>query len=144
MVELFKEATKGINKQTQLIVFTFFTLLIIALVVWVLVKIWQKIKPDDALRETKKDVDKRNLSYPQSWYEQKASALYIAMKGIGTDESTIYRTLTELKNPDDFSNLFIAFGKKDGMNLIEWLIDELDGAEKAKVNAILQKIGQSI
>jgi|GEM_PF-6272237 len=122
-----------------------YAILIIVLIIAFLIGIRfaiRKLRPDDLLNKT--DVKKSNLTYDDSVYAQIASSLYRAMEGMGTQESVVYSNLAKLKNKDDYYQLIKTFGRKENMNLIEWLVEELDSSEIAQVNSILEKFGESI
>jgi len=70
-------------------------------------------------------VDRKNLTYDLSKYNEFADALYYAMKGLGTDEETIYRIIQSLKTKDDWYMLIKAFGIRKDENLLLWLKDDL-------------------
>jgi len=75
------------------------------------------------------EVNKNNLTYDLSKYNEFADSLYYAMKGIGTDEKTIYRTIQKLKTKDDWNMLIKVFGVRKDENLLLWLEDDLGDNE---------------
>ena len=142
--ELMKEASeKGKAKlQTALIIGGFVIFIIILTVVGYY--IYKAIKGDDLVKQSKKEIKDKNLTLENSEYEAIASAIYNSMQGWATNEENIYRNLKRLQNADDWKMLIATFGKKDGMNLVEWLTDELDDSEIEIVNGILMNFQQSI
>lgn len=67
-----------------------------------------------------------------------ANALYSAMKGAGTNELIIYNNIEAIKTIDDLYAVINAFGKKDGMDLSQWIYDDLNTTEILKINRILE------
>jgi len=134
--------------QAQLIklgIYAVIGIIIIIFLVLALRWVASKLKRDDLVRESKKTVKQRNLSYDDFVYKQMASSIFEAADGIGTDEDTIYRNLEKLNNSDDYRQLIAVYGKdEDGFNLVSRLIYELDKSEQRKVNEILGKFNESI
>jgi len=142
--EAIKEASvqgKKIQRIALIIGGSILFAIFVGLLVWWIIK---KLKGNDLVDQSKKDVNKRNLTYDLSKYEQMASAIYKAMEYLTTDEDTIYRNIDMLRNADDWKQLVVAFGVKDDKNLVEYLIYELDSDEQSNLNAILSKTGESI
>ncbi len=142
--EAIKEASvqgKKIQRIALIIGGSILFAILVGLLVWFIIK---KLKGNDLVDQSKKDVNKRNLTYDLSKYEQMASAIYKAMEYLTTDEDTIYRNIDMLQTADDWKQLVVAFGVKDDKNLVEYLIYELDSDEQSNLNAILSKIGESI
>jgi hypothetical protein len=54
-----------------------------------------------------------------------ANTLHNAFKGVGTDTDTSKAVFTKLQNQDDFNALIRAFGVRDGMNIFDYLRDEI-------------------
>lgn len=82
-------------------------------------------------------------SYTQIQYNSMANQLYYAMKGVGTDEETIYSVIQKIKNDQDFIALENAFGIRDTYNLQAWIRGDLSTSEVQKVNSILSNNGIS-
>ncbi len=142
--EAIKEASvqgKKIQRIALIIGGSILFAIFVGLLVWWIIK---KLKGNDLVDQSKKDVNKRNLTYDLSKYEQMASAIYKAMEYLTTDEDTIYRNIDMLQTADDWKQLVVAFGVKDDKNLVEYLIYELDSDEQSNLNAILSKTGESI
>lgn len=70
-----------------------------------------------------------------------ANKLYTAMKGIGTDENTIYSVFNQLNNTADVYKLIAVFGTKDGETLDQWIRGDLGYFELKKLNKILVNKG---
>lgn len=116
----------------------------------------KKKEGNSNINEVEKEIDESNLSFPESKYTVMATMLREAMDRIGTDEDTIYGVLALLKTKDDWFKLYLKFGnylpsifswnagQLSKGDLIEWLIEELDSSEIAKVRTILSKIGVMI
>jgi len=138
------EATKDINKQVKFAVITLG--IIVGLVLLFLLGRWivKLIVSDSSVREAEREIIKSELSYDKSWYLQSADVLYLSMKGLTTNEPNIYRILGQLKTKSDWQQLISSFGTRDEMNLVQWLIDDLNNSEIAQVNNILAPIGVSI
>ncbi len=131
-------------KLVKYIAFGIGGLVVVILLVWLVSSVVKSLKKSDLEKDLKREIDEKNLSFDESKYQQMASALLIAMENMTTDEDTIYRTLSELKTADDWKQLQLVFGEKNGKNLISYLIDDLDNSEIKKVNTILSKFNQSI
>ena len=105
--------------------------------------------PDPTVTQTAKEINPDNLHFTKAQYEQKADDIYNALSSIiFTDTSTIYNTLESLNNIDDWNALFVAFGKRDNKNLLEYLHGDvgLAGTDKfpgRDTKSILAKIGVS-
>lgn len=83
-------------------------------------------------------------TYPRAQYYAWADRMHAAMRGFGTDESTIYNVLSQLRTQADWVALVRAFGTKDKESLTEWLTGDLSESEISKVNKILSKVGVQI
>jgi hypothetical protein len=87
-------------------------------------------------------------TYPESWYQNKASTLYSSMKSTwydpstwGTSEEPIYQVFNECQNDLDVIALYTAFGVRDGYTLQEWLDGDLEPEEKDKINQMFSMKG---
>lgn len=87
-----------------------------------------------------------DMSYEKA--KQIADSLEVAMRGVGTDEDTIYSLLGDLSKPD-FNKVYNAYGKRNTSNfaflgrnldLWQWLNLELSKSEIAE----LKKLNPSI
>jgi len=84
----------------------------------------------------------KNLSYQDSQYLIFADSLYQAMKGYGTDETSIAGIMYKMKNDADVLKLVQSFGQKDGYTLPEWIADDFSQDDKTfYINNILAKKG---
>ena len=120
---------------------------IVVLVILILLIKWlsEKIKGDSLVKESKQSVKEKNLTYDEFSYKQMAASIFEAADGVGTDEDTIYRNLSKLKNVDDWKKLISVYDTdEDGFNLVSRLIYELDDSEKDDVNNILSKFNVTI
>ncbi|MCK9256321.1 MAG: hypothetical protein M0P36_11115 [Bacteroidales bacterium] len=131
--------------------------LLVAIVIVVIVIISQIVKllkkQDSLTRGARRDTDKDKLSYTDTEYKIMAENLFEAMNGIGTDEDSIYTTLSKLKSQADWFKLIDVYGVREHSqssymgfwsftgNLIESLNNELSSSEKARVSSILASIG---
>lgn len=70
-----------------------------------------------------------------------ASKLYTAMKGVGTDEDTVYSVFGQLNNTADMYKLIAVFGTKDGETLDQWIRGDLSSWEIKKLNSLLASKG---
>lgn len=70
-----------------------------------------------------------------------ANKLYTAMKGIGTDEDTVYSVFGQLNNTADMLKLIAVFGTRDGETLDQWIRGDLASWEIAKLNRLLSNKG---
>lgn len=88
------------------------------------------------------------LTYPKSWYQNKASELFRAMDSTwydpstwGTDEDRIMRIFGALKNNLDFIELESAFGVKDGYDMDAWLRGDLSTYYLDQINKMMTNRG---
>lgn len=70
-----------------------------------------------------------------------ANKLYTAMKGIGTDENTIYGVFNQMNNTADLYKLVAVFGTRDGETLDQWIRGDMSNREIKKINQILTNKG---
>lgn len=67
-----------------------------------------------------------------------ADQMYLAMKGIGTDEDSLYKAAETIHNNNvTFAQVANAFYNKYGKNLSDWIVSELSSSEYQKFQAIL-------
>lgn len=130
-------------------------LVVIVAVCFVGYKIYSKIY--DAISKASKtseyDVQKSNLTYPNSWYKEAAESMYAAMDGVGTNESRIMGIITQLRNADDWNALVSAYGYRklhwgfyssfEG-TLPQCLVDELGNSYLDKIRQHLVSIGATV
>ena len=69
-----------------------------------------------------------------------ANKLYTAMKGVGTDEDTIFSVFGQMRNTADVLKLAV-FGTKDGETLEQWIRGDLSSWEINKLNRLLDNKG---
>lgn len=124
-------------------------ILVIILIVYRQIKKTIQNKQDkDLVRESDQAIVQNALTYTEADYKAMADKLYIAMKGLGTDEEAIYEVIGRLRTRSDWYALIKAFGvrKSGGFsgNLVQWLVDELDEDERKRVNDMLAKFNVSI
>lgn len=70
-----------------------------------------------------------------------ANKLYNAMKGVGTDEDTIFACFNSLNNTADCLKLIAVFGTKDGETLDQWIRGDLSSWEISRLNKNLSNKG---
>lgn len=70
-----------------------------------------------------------------------ANKLYNAMKGVGTDENTVYSCFNQLRNTADMLKLIAVFGTKDGETLDQWIRGDLNSWEINRLNTNLANKG---
>lgn len=58
-------------------------------------------------------VESNNLTYENSWYKKNADAIFNAMDGAGTDETTVYNIFIKLRNQDDYNKLNREYGTRE-------------------------------
>ena len=64
-----------------------------------------------------------------------ANNLYNAMDGVGTKDPELWSNLNKIKNPNQFRQVYTAFGTREGEYLDDWLSDDLElGWERKKFN----------
>lgn len=71
-------------------------------------------------------VDPKKLLSPDSRYKDLAGVIYIAMKGAGTDDTTVKQVLNAVKNQSEWNAVIKNFGVKDDQNLMSWLRTEFN------------------
>ena len=89
------------------------------------------------------------LTHPLYKYKSFATTLKIAMKGGGSDEDAIYSVFSTMKNDLDITQLISDYGIHTyylslrkiatDMDLPQWIYEEMDEDEIAKLNSILAK-----
>lgn len=89
------------------------------------------------------------LTHPLYKYKSYATTLKIAMKGATTDEDAIYNVFSTMKNDLDITQLISDYGINTyylslrkiatDMDLPQWIYEEMDEDEIAKLNGILAK-----
>lgn len=113
----------------------------VAIVAYLIYK-WIKNSDENAwLRKQSRLIDKDELSYPTTDYQNYANRLYVAMKGLGTDENAIYAVFNAMDNVSDVRQLVAAFGLQKDKTLSQWLLSELSAKDLQKVNSILKAKG---
>lgn len=80
-------------------------------------------------------------SFTDASYIKAADQLYAAVKGAGTDEPKVFQIFGQMKNNADIIKLDLAFGVRSGMNMKEWIHDDLNASEIAQLNSILLNKG---
>ena len=131
------------SRITQIIIGSIVGLIILAIVSK---KISKLVKAFKIAKENKTEQQALQLAgvkktYPDSWYQNKASTLYSSMNSTwydpttwGTSEEPIYQIFNECQNDLDVIALYTAFGVRDGYTLQEWLDGDLEPEEKDKIN----------
>ncbi len=99
-----------------------------------------KVENNQALNEEIKATGE-STTYTESAYKTYAQRLYNAMKGIGTDEATIYAVFNEMRNTADVLKLVAVYGIRDNETLSQWLHGDLSSREIKKLNQILTSKG---
>jgi len=89
------------------------------------------------------------LTHPLYKYKSFATTLKVAMKGATTDEDAIYSVFSTMKNDLDITQLISDYGIHTyylslrkiatDMDLPQWIYEEMDEDEIAKLNSILAK-----
>lgn len=94
-------------------------------------------KERDIYKEVNNAIATSNVTLSQVQLNTLADKIYKAVKGIGTDEKSIYDAMRTLNTKDDVLALIKTFGVRDSMTLREWLYDDLNNREIQRVNEIL-------
>ena len=126
--------------------------IVLVLVGWIIYRIYSGIKTTLSDYSAVKDYDSNTskLSYPNTWYNEAAETLFIAMNGAGTDEDAIIAIIDQLKVPDDWNKLVKVYGVRtlDAFwintctgNLPTCLMSELSGSDLDKIRSKLLSIG---
>ena len=111
-------------------------------------KIVRRIKANKAVRDAKKAVNEKDLSYEAAWYSSSADSLKKAMDGnswySNYDETAIKRVLSNLKSSSDWWQLYKDYGvDKYDRNLTTALQSDGD-MDVAEYASILKKIGVTL
>ena len=140
-----QEGNMPYEQTIRLVIYAVIGITLIILIVIGLKWLIRKVKNDDVVSSSKKEIRNNDLSFSDFTYKQMAASIFEAADGIGTDEDTIYRNLNRLQTRSDWYKLINTYRvDKDGFNLVSRLIYELDDSEKDKVNEILSKFNESI
>lgn len=107
------------------------------------------IELDDIPQELLKKAVKPSSSYEgneeeYNKYDIYADKIYDYMKGMGTDEESIYEIIKKLNNKKEWNKLNKSFGIRDGLKLKGWLKKELNEKEIEKINSIIKKFDDKI
>lgn len=116
----------------------------VALVIVIVVMIVKAIKrreDNEYFRDNEKAIQRSELSYSDSDYVNLANKLYVAMKGVGTDEDAIFSVFLLMNTESDVRKLVNAFGTKKKETLSEWLLGDLSTNDINKINSILAEKG---
>ncbi len=116
----------------------------VLLVIFIVYKIYKSMQQAPEKRELEKELEKDNLTQPESKYAEWAATIYLALDGYTEDEDAVYRILNKLQNKDEWIKLKLEFGTKKDMTLNEWLNKYFSDSEIAEVNKILGKFNESI
>lgn len=126
--------------------------IVLVLVGWIIYRIYSGIKTTLSDYSAVKDYDSNTLklSYPNTWYNEAAERLFIAMNGAGTDEDAIIAIIDQLQKKDDWNKLVKVYGVRtlDAFwvntctgNLPTCLMSELSGSDLDKIRSKLLSIG---
>ena len=138
-----KNIFKG--KVTWIIIGSIVGIIILAIVSKKLSKLIRayRVARDNKTEQQALQLSGMKKTYPDSWYENKASTLFSSMNSTwydpttwGTSEEPIYNIFNECQNDLDVIALYTAFGVRDGYTLQEWLDGDLGQAEKDKINSM--------
>lgn len=91
----------------------------------------------ERIKEFEDEIQPEKLSYSESEYNSMANSLFDALSGPGTDEEAIYETFMKMKTNSDVLKLQAAFGIRNDMDLFEYIRDDMNNAEIAKINGYL-------
>ena len=93
--------------------------------------------------EINAELNKAKITLSQVQLNTLADKIYKAVKGAGSDETSIYNAMRTLQTKDDALSLIKTFGVRDSMTLREWLYDDLNNSEISKINDIFLSKGIS-
>lgn len=82
-----------------------------------------------------------SLTLSNATFNMLANKLYTAMKGVGTDEDTIFSVFGQINNTADMLKLVAVFGTRDGETLDQWIRGDLGYFEINKLNRLLSNKG---
>ena len=123
----------------------------ILIVIILLIVFWSKIKSlfeqlinktalNTELDEYTEETGERP-TLTNAQFNMLANKLYTAMKGVGTDEDTIFSVFGQMRNTADVLKLIAVFGTKDGETLEQWIRGDLSSWEINKLNRLLDNKG---
>lgn len=123
----------------------------ILIVIILLIVFWSKIKSlfeqlinktalNTELDEYTEETGERP-TLTNAQFNMLANKLYTAMKGVGTDEDTIFSVFGQMRNTADVLKLVAVFGTKDGETLEQWIRGDLSSWEINKLNRLLDNKG---
>lgn len=130
-----------LNKN-QLIFLGVALVLIIAVVVVVWVN-WNKLKSWVSSKQEAADYDRQIIKSDVTLTDQQAKAIaskmYYAMKGIGTNTENLYASFRMLGSYSDLVLVMKYFSEVagEGESLADWISDDCNSNEIAKINSIL-------
>ena len=125
----------------------------IVIVIVLIVVFWGKLKNlfnqlvnKTALNSTLDEYTEETGEHPTlsgATFNMLAQKLYTAMKGVGTDEDTIYSVFGQMNNTADVLKLVAVFGTRDGETLDQWIRGDLNTWEINKINRLFASKGIS-
>lgn len=105
----------------------------------------KKDKEDERIiGQYENEVQPEKLTFSESEYNTMANGLFKAMDGIGTDEAAIYQVFQKLRTNSDVLKLQAAFGIRNDMDLFEYIRDDMNNNDIAKLNGYLAQHNISI
>lgn len=103
----------------------------------------EKEKKGNLNEEINKEINLNNVTLTQVQLNTLSDKIYKALKGIGSDEKSVYDAIRTLQTKNDVLALIKTFSVRDSMTLREWLYDDLNNSEISKINEILLSKGIS-
>jgi len=92
-----------------------------------------RLTESDLTTLIRKVIKEQSVVQDRDW-KTVANSLENAMKGLGTDEDTVYEIIyNTVSNQSEWYKLYNAFGVRDGENLLQWLKGDLSSSEYSKL-----------
>lgn len=93
-------------------------------------------------KEADEEIVTERITLTQMQFNALASKLYNAMKGLGTHtEEDIFEAFGKLQTRADVLQLIKTYGIRDGEDLNQWLLGDLNSKEMNQLNQILVNNG---
>jgi len=96
------------------------------------------------IQQYESEIQNDKLSFSNSEYQSMADKVYKAVKGVGTDEDAIFEVFQRIRTNSDVLKLKSVFGVRDGMDLDEWIQDDLSDEDIDQINGYLRQRNISI
>lgn len=136
------------GKLIRKVVIGLFILIFVIIMFFVINGAIKKSKSDkenkEKIQQYESEIQNDKLSFSNSEYQSMADKVYKAVKGVGTDEDAIFEVFQRIRTNSDVLKLKSVFGVRDGMDLDEWIQDDLSDEDIDQINGYLRQRNISI